>query len=60
MLADMSKCGAMNDEDTKFFSIHVPARSAFGTSGLALGARVEIEGIAVVSPARALALLRFA
>jgi len=39
MLADMKEWGAMNLEYVKFFPTHLPARSAFGTSGLALGAR---------------------
>jgi 2-iminobutanoate/2-iminopropanoate deaminase len=46
MLADVNEWGAMNSEYVKSFSTHLPARSAFGTSGLALGARVEIECIA--------------
>jgi len=48
MLADIDEWGAMNAEYVKFFPGHLPARSAFGTSGLALGARVEIEAVAVV------------
>jgi 2-iminobutanoate/2-iminopropanoate deaminase len=32
-----------------FFPGHKPARSALGASGLALGARVEIECIAAVA-----------
>ncbi|HVP66020.1 MAG TPA: RidA family protein [Anaeromyxobacteraceae bacterium] len=48
MLADMDEWAAMNDEYVKFFPAHLPARSAFGTSGLALGARVEIEAVAVI------------
>ncbi|MGA2552561.1 MAG: RidA family protein [Burkholderiaceae bacterium] len=43
MLADMSEWAAMNAVYVTFFPAHLPARSAFGTSGLALGARVEIE-----------------
>jgi enamine deaminase RidA (YjgF/YER057c/UK114 family) len=31
-----------------FFPDNKPARSAFGTSGLALGARVEIECVGAV------------
>jgi len=31
-----------------YFEKHLPARSSFGTTGLALGARVEIECIAVL------------
>jgi reactive intermediate/imine deaminase len=46
MLADVNEWGAMNVEYVKFFPTHLPARSAFGTSGLALAARVEIECIA--------------
>ncbi len=52
MLADIGEWGAMNAEYVKFFPDHLPARSAFGTSGLALGARVEIECVAVVRRAR--------
>jgi threonine dehydratase len=33
----------------EFFPTHLPARSAFGASGLALGARVEIEAVALVA-----------
>jgi len=44
MLADMSEWGAMNEVYVTFFKPgRMPSRSAFGTSGLALGARVEIE-----------------
>lgn len=45
-LADMSEWAAMNEVYTTFFP-NKPARSALGASGLALGARVEIECIAV-------------
>ena len=48
MLADMGDWGAMNAEYVKFFPTHLPARSAFGTSGLALGARVEIECVGAI------------
>jgi 2-iminobutanoate/2-iminopropanoate deaminase len=47
MLADIGEWAAMNAEYVKFFPSHLPARSAFGTSGLALGARVEIECVAL-------------
>ena len=43
MLADMSEWAAMNSVYVRHFTTNLPARSAFGTSGLALGARVEIE-----------------
>ena len=46
-LADMSEWGAMNEVYVTFFP-NKPARSALGTSGLALDARTEIECIAVV------------
>ena len=48
MLADIDEWGAMNAEYVKFFPTHLPARSAFGTSGLALGAHVEVECVAAV------------
>jgi reactive intermediate/imine deaminase len=48
MLADMAEWAAMNEVYVTFFDKHLPARSAFGATGLALGARVEIECIAVV------------
>ena len=47
MLADMAEWGAMNRVYVTFFPDHLPARSAMGASGLALGARVEIECVAV-------------
>ena len=49
MLADISEWGAMSKEYIKFFPENKPARSAFATTGLALGARVEIECIAAVN-----------
>ena len=48
MMADMSEWPEMNKVYVTYFSKHLPARSAFGTTGLALGARVEIECIALV------------
>ena len=48
MLADMSEWSEMNKVYITFFSQHLPARSALGANGLALGARVEIECIAVL------------
>lgn len=48
MLADMAEWYAANKVYLEFFADHLPARSAFGASGLALGARVEIEAMAVV------------
>jgi 2-iminobutanoate/2-iminopropanoate deaminase len=46
MLTDMSEWSAFNEVYKAFFSGNYPARSAFGASGLALGARVEVECIA--------------
>lgn len=44
MLADMAEWPAFNAVYSEFFAgVPKPARSAFGCSGLALGARVEIE-----------------
>ena len=48
MLADIREWGAMNREYVKFFRGPPPARSALGASGLALGARVEIECLALL------------
>ena len=50
MLADINEWGAMNAVYVTFFPNHKPARSAFGTSGLARNGRVEIECIAVAGP----------
>lgn len=48
MLADINEWQEMNAVYVTFFPKHLPARSAFGTSGLALGARLEIECWATV------------
>jgi 2-iminobutanoate/2-iminopropanoate deaminase len=48
MLADMSEWGRMNSVYVTFFPNRKPTRSAFGASGLALNARVEIECIAEI------------
>ena len=49
MMADMKEWPDMNKVYVTYFPKgHLPARSAFGTSGLARNARVEIECIAVV------------
>ena len=47
-LADMDEWAEMNRVYVTYFPEHLPARSALGANGLALGARVEIECIAVV------------
>jgi 2-iminobutanoate/2-iminopropanoate deaminase len=50
MLADIGDWAAMNEVYLTFFRSHRPARSAFGTNGLARGARLELECIAVLRP----------
>jgi 2-iminobutanoate/2-iminopropanoate deaminase len=47
-MADMKEWPAMNEIYATYFRRHLPARSAFGATGLALNARVEIECIAAV------------
>lgn len=46
--ADMADFGAFNEIYRSYFKNNLPARSGVEVSGLALGARVEIECIAVV------------
>lgn len=48
ILTDMADFGAMNDVYVSFFPGPKPARSTFAASGLAAGARVEIECAAAV------------
>lgn len=48
MMADMKEWPTMNSIYVQHFRKHLPARSAFGCAGLALGGRVEIECIATV------------
>ena len=50
MLADIGEWAVMNEVYLTFFRSHRPARSAFGTSGLALGARLELECMAALEP----------
>jgi 2-iminobutanoate/2-iminopropanoate deaminase len=50
MLADIGEWAAMNEVYVTFFRSHRPARSAFGTTGLALGARLELECMAALEP----------
>ncbi|HQQ79538.1 MAG TPA: RidA family protein [Thermoanaerobaculia bacterium] len=47
-LADMKEWGDFNEVYRKAFPGKLPARSALGANGLALGARVEVECIAHV------------
>lgn len=48
MMADIAEWTAMNEVYITFFREPYPARSAFAGTGLALGARVEVECWAVV------------
>ncbi len=47
-LADIQEWSAMNAVYISYFPNDPPARSAFGSSGLGMGARTEIECIATV------------
>ena len=50
MLADMSERAAMSEVYVTYFAKdRLPARSTFGVTGLALGARVEIECLATLN-----------
>lgn len=48
-LADIAEWPAFNKVYAEYFDTHFPARSALAASGLALGARVEVECIASAS-----------
>lgn len=50
MLADMGEWPDMNGVYAGYFPDGFPARSAFGVTALALGARVEIECVAAAGP----------
>jgi reactive intermediate/imine deaminase len=45
-LADIGEWAEMNEVYTSFFTGELPARSALAASGLALGARIEMECMA--------------
>ena len=47
MLADISQWATFNEVYKTYFEERYPARSTFGAKGLAVGAQVEIECIAV-------------
>jgi 2-iminobutanoate/2-iminopropanoate deaminase len=47
-LADIKEWAAMNEIYITYFPTSPPARSAVGNSGLAMGARIEIECMATV------------
>ena len=48
MLADIAEWGTFNQVYKTYFKDRFPARSALGANGLALGARVEVECLAVI------------
>ena len=48
MLADISEWSTFNEIYKTYFTGRYPARSALGVNGLALGARLEVECIAVI------------
>jgi reactive intermediate/imine deaminase len=48
MLADINEWAEMNRVYVTYFPHHLPARSALGVNGLVIGARVEIECVAVI------------
>jgi len=50
-LKDFGDFGAMNEIYAKAFSDHAPARATIGVAALPLGARVEIEAVAVIPTA---------
>ena len=49
MLENINEWAEMSAEYVKFFPNHKPARSAFAGSGLAIGAKVEIECWATIN-----------
>ena len=49
MLADIAEWATFNEVYKAYFSPPYPARSALGASGLAIGARVEVECLAVTA-----------
>jgi reactive intermediate/imine deaminase len=50
MLDDIGQWGVFNQVYSEFFGGHRPARSAFGADGLALGAALELECMALAPP----------
>jgi reactive intermediate/imine deaminase len=53
MLADIGEWSAFNEVYRNFFAAPYPARSALGANGLAMGARVEVECLAIAGSAAA-------
>ncbi len=50
MIDDISQWASFNEIYKTYFEEPYPARSAFGADGLALGAAIEVECIAVMNP----------
>ena len=50
MLDDIGQWGVFNQVYSEFFGDHRPTRSAFGADGLALGAALELECMALAPP----------
>lgn len=48
-LKDFDDFGAMNEIYAQAFSDHAPARATVGVAALPLGARVEIEAVAIIA-----------
>ena len=51
-LADIKEWPAFNEAYKPYFKAHFPARMAYAASGLALGARVEVQCNAFVGHTR--------
>jgi len=51
-LADIADWSALNGPYAEFFGSSLPARTAFATSALPLGARLEIEAWAILDQTR--------
>jgi reactive intermediate/imine deaminase len=51
MLADLGDFAKVNEIMQSYFRAPYPARATFQVSALPRGARIEIEGIAILSPA---------
>ncbi|XP_010617873.1 2-iminobutanoate/2-iminopropanoate deaminase [Fukomys damarensis] len=50
LLADINDFGAVNEVYQRYFKSNFPARAAYQVSALPMGARVEIEAVAVKGP----------
>ncbi|EHB05745.1 Ribonuclease UK114 [Heterocephalus glaber] len=50
LLADINDFGTVNEVYQQYFKSNFPARAAYQVSALPMGARVEIEAVAVTGP----------